>query len=99
LQRAGSKPVPEAQAALTAISYWFQSDCAERQFFDFIVCAVLMDAAPGTCLIQFESRSVSQILVAGMDDREKLRLKPCVAVIVLKSLDEKETLQLVYHDH
>lgn len=49
-----------------------------------------MDAAPGTCLTEFESRSVSQILVAGMDDSEKFRLKPCVAVIVLKGLDEKE---------
>ena len=60
---------------------------------------MLMDAAPGTCLIQFESRSVSQILVAGMDDREKIRLEPCVAVIVLKVLDEKEALELVYHHH
>lgn len=62
----------------------------------FIVCAVLLDAAPGARLIQFESRSVSQILVAGMDDREE---EPCVAVIVLKGLDEKEALQSVCHHH
>lgn len=34
-----------------------------------------------------------------MDDRETLRLKPCVAVIALKGLDEKEALQFVYHHH
>lgn len=56
---------------------------------DFIVCAVLMNEAPGTRLIQFE------ILVTGMDDR----LKPRVAVIALKGPDEKEALQLVYHHH
>lgn len=53
---------------------------------DFTVCAELMDVAPGTRLIQFESRSVSQILVAGMDDRENLGPKPCVAGSVLKGL-------------
>ena len=66
---------------------------------DFIVCAVLVDVAPGTRLIQFKSRSVSQILVAGMDDRAKLSLKPCVAAIVLEGLVEKEASQLVYHHH
>lgn len=66
-------------------------------FLDFIVCAVLVDAAPGTRLTQFESRSVSQILVTGMDDRQKLRLQLCVAVILLKGLDEKDALHLVYY--
>lgn len=34
-----------------------------------------------------------------MDNRQKLRLKLCVAVIVLKGLDEKEAIQLMYHHH
>lgn len=66
---------------------------------DFPFCAVLMDAAPGTRLTQFESRSVSQILVVGMDDRGNLRPKPCVAGSELKGLDEKAALQLGYHHH
>lgn len=66
---------------------------------DFTVCAVLMDAESGTRLIQFESRSVSQILVVGMDDRENLGPKPYVAGSELKGLDLKEVLQLGYHHH
>lgn len=58
-----------------------------------------MDAAPGTRLTQFGSRSVSQVLVVGMDDRENLWPKPCVAGSELKGLNEKEALQLGYHHH
>lgn len=65
----------------------------------FTVCAELMDVAPGTRLIQFESRSVSQILVAGMDDRENLGPKPCVAGSVLKGLRWKGSITAVYHHH
>lgn len=57
---------------------------------------MLTDAAPGARLIQFASESVSQILVAGKDDREE---EPCVAVIVLKELDEKQALQSMCHHH
>lgn len=49
--------------------------------------------------IQFESRSVSQILVMGMDDRENLGPKLCVAGSDLKELVEKEALQHGYHHH
>lgn len=66
---------------------------------DFTVCAALMDAAPGTCLTQFGSRSISWILVVGMDDRENLWPKPLVAGSELKGLNEKEALQLGYHHH
>jgi len=52
-----------------------------------------MDAAPGTGHIQFESISISHILVAQMGNRTKLRLQLCAAV--LKQPDEKEASEPV----